>query len=155
MSDIVLLGEVEETIANSIARTLFVSGYADFCEENDCGRRPGPGGDWSNTAGKTPAEFNLMAYRLIGAFEQMNGASLICVFASACRENSVEFKTPPQEFVTQYGHYMAMSSMGHGVSWTDDHEPHFMSDREVSYPMFDPNEHFDYERFVERNEMTL
>lgn len=149
MKDIVLLGDVEKTIASNIARTLFVAGYADFCEENDCGNKPRPGGDWFNTAPKTPAEFTPMAFRLIGAFEERNQSALIAIFASACRENNISFETPPKEFVEQYGYYLAMSSLGHGVSWTDDHEPHFMSGKEVSYPMFDQNVHFDFSCFAD------
>lgn len=132
MSEIVLLKDVEKVIAGSIARTLFSEAYVSNEEEH--GRSPPQGRNWDNFVPKTPASGINHAYRLIGAFEQINNGVLIAIFAAACRDNNVEYTTPPREFVEAYGYYIAMESLGHGVSWNDDHNEHVFSGKEIQHP---------------------
>jgi hypothetical protein len=128
-------------IATSIARALFVSAYADHSE--DVGKNAPAGSNWYDIAPATPAKAVLEAYRLIGAFEQINGASLLAIFNQACVANSVDFQKVPEKFAKDYGFYIAMSSLGHGVSWTDDHNDYSISGKDIKHP-FRENEDYDF-----------
>lgn len=130
------------TIANSIARALFVSAYADYSEE--VGNSAPAGADWNDIAPVTPAKAVLEAYRLIGAFEQINGASLLAIFNQACIANNIDFQKVPEKFAKNYGFYIAMSSLGHGVSWTDDHNAYSISGKDIQHPLRE-NEDYGFE----------
>jgi hypothetical protein len=140
------MSTLETKIAESIARTLFVCAYADAVENGELDA-PGAsmGEDWMNIAPETPPEFLHEAFRLIGRIEQLNRMSLVCLLAQAAkadgvvycedlpdgsRRGLVEYPDIPDipdtareqyTYVSQFGHCLAMQSLGHGVSWFDDH----------------------------------
>ena len=122
------------------AKAFFVTAYADFVEEGhstdneltDEDRaarlalpRPGAGQDWMSYAPEPPPA----AYALAGQLWQgiadqkdifgtrLNGFCGVISLAERAKEADGE-DPDPEEF----GHYLAMQAMGHGVSWFDDHE---------------------------------
>lgn len=126
-----------EQIVNKMARTLFVSTYADAIDNDEIqGDAAGPGQDWMDVAPATPDRFQNEAWRLVGRIEQLNGMGLICLFAAACEADKESFEAmitryhadalteADWHYIGEFGHCLAMQSMGHGVSWFDDHE-HF------------------------------
>ncbi|HYG24487.1 MAG TPA: hypothetical protein VEH04_17040 [Verrucomicrobiae bacterium] len=126
---------VETIIAAEIARTLFVTAYADAVESGELDAPGASGGaDWMDVAPATPDNALAHAWRLIGRIEQCNRTSLACILAAACRADGVSFEKlledvelpdtarPRYTYLSQFGHYLAMQSLGHGVSWFDDHE---------------------------------
>jgi hypothetical protein len=103
------------------ARAFFVTAYADHVE--DCERevdydypRPGPGEDWCDYAPETPANAYALAGELWNALRAANGEA--GVYSLVLRAEAADGKAPDPEL---FGHYLAMQSMGHGVSWFDDH----------------------------------
>lgn len=149
------MSAIEIKIAESIARTLFVTTYADAVENGELKGHPGAsmGADWMDVAPETPAEFLHEAYRLIGRIEQINRMSLACLLAQAAKSDGVIYcedlpdgsrrglvedaniadtARPQYTYVEQFGHYLAMQSLGHGVSWFDDH-----NEFELKLPYFE------------------
>lgn len=111
------------------ARAFFVCAYADYCEDPDfCDDesdddddrdelpRPGPGEDWLDYAPETPANAYALAGELWARLESENRAS---VYVLAERAKAADGEDPDPD---QFGHYLAMQAMGHGVSWFDDHK---------------------------------
>jgi hypothetical protein len=114
-----------------MARALFVCQYADEVESGEL-QLPGagPGQDWMDVAPATPQPFIFEAYRLAGRIEQLNGTSLICLAAAARKADMAVSRHAdatwagqlPDSQLSDFGHYLAMQSLGHGVSGFDDHE---------------------------------
>jgi hypothetical protein len=103
------------------AQAFFVSAYADYCEDGETSTdhlpRPGPGGSWHEFAPPPPGYAYALAGRLWDALVRLNDIS--CIEQLAERANKADGKHPdPIEF----GWYLAMPAMGHGVHWFDDHK---------------------------------
>jgi hypothetical protein len=119
----------EKQIIDGIARALFVCAWADKQERlAEMGRKhsnPGPGGDWMDIAPKTPRAARDEALRLVGRLEQLNGAHVLCLLAYAAKADGMNPYADdfdyPADYARLFGHYVAMQSIGHGVSWFDDH----------------------------------
>jgi hypothetical protein len=113
-----------DPILTGTARTLFVIAWADRQEER--GRHLQ--GELMDQAPKTPMSAYLGAARLIGKYEAMNGLEIYCLLREARRvDNDADYS---EEYANDFGHYLAMMSLGHGVSWFDDH-----ADFELKVPM--------------------
>lgn len=123
------------------AKAFFVSAYADFVEEghstdNELTKaerkarlklpRPGAGEDWCDYAPEPPPAAFALAGELWAALEATNKANMYMLAERAekadtehvskcekCKENGFDAE--------EFGHYLAMQAMGHGVSWFDDH----------------------------------
>ncbi len=125
-----------ELIIQSMARTLFVSAYMDASENGELGPdmpRAGQGEDWMDVAPATPDYYTGQAWRLCGKIEQLNGMALICIFSKACIEDGGSFDQIvtawregeladcQRKYITDFGFFITMQSLGDGVSWFDDH----------------------------------
>ncbi len=106
----------EETTIAAMARTLFVTAWADREEEE--GRSLGRC-ELMHVAPSTEPEAGAAALRLVGRYEQANGMSLICIYAQACRADDIDQND--HENARLFGHYLAAQALGIGVSWFDDH----------------------------------
>lgn len=130
-----------DTWIESAARAFFVSAYADFVEEghstdNELTKaerkarlalpRPGAGEDWCDYAPETPPNAYALAGELWAALEAANKVS-VYVLAERAEQADGEHmgkcdKCKSSGFdAEEFGHYLAMQAMGHGVSWFDDH----------------------------------
>ena len=128
------------TIADGMARALFVSAYASAVEE--AGGSAGPGVDWKEVAPETPIEAVFDAGRLVGILENVNGCGVWTLYARACDadgdprieadvEGTLWGDTKRQ---CLFGLCLALEAIGHGVSWFDDHA-HFT----IEIPDFEAN----------------
>lgn len=126
---------MDNLIVKQMSRSLFVAAYADAIEQGELeGDGAGPGQDWMDVAPETPERFLFEAWRLTGKIEQINRMSLICLFAQACKADGESYEDiiarwhddalteADWKYLNDFGHYLAMQSLGHGVSWFDDHE---------------------------------
>lgn len=126
------------------AKAFFCTAYADFVEEGystdneltDDERearlalpRARGGQDWMDWMPEVPPA----AYALAGElWASLEAASKASVYVLANRAGRAEHKcdhdcADPCEAIDdidaeEFGHYLAMQAMGHGVSWFDDHE---------------------------------
>jgi hypothetical protein len=108
-------------IIDGMARAMFVCAWSD--EEEQAGRSY-PGEELLDVAPETPPEAVCEAWRLAGHFEALNRGSLWVLLNRALRadgETSEEAQDNADEQADDFGHYLAMRAMGHGVCWEDDH----------------------------------
>lgn len=120
---------LEKTLIDSMARTLFVCAYADQQEsraEDGLRAKLAKGGeDWFDVAPKTPAIARDEALKLWGRIEERNYNMFSLLYTAAKADgmdpNAFEFAWD-EEYVKSFGHYLVMGSLGHGVSWFDDHK---------------------------------
>jgi len=138
------------SIVDSMARTLWVSTYADWWDEapDDVqAKYPGAGAgeDWMDVApGGIPCDVEDQAWRLCGMIEQANGMALVCLAAAAHRaENEGDGCERSWHFDNDFGHCLAMMAMGTGVSWYDNHARFYLDSwsdeqkREMVVPAID------------------
>ena len=138
------LGPHAEKILKGMARALWVTSYADWAESQGRKKRvrmPRVGGDWDAVAGRTPSTANEAAQDLYVLFERENDKPMYALFEDAIHADTrrAEESVPssrhrgpivisPEEF----GHYLAMQALGHGVSWFDDH-----AEFDLEFPSFE------------------
>lgn len=122
-----------------MARALWVTSYADWVEnmvedkaQRDLG--PGPGGEWDDVTPDTPESADQAAEDLVVLIERANNAStgdptatLMDLYYRAVEADAAIFAAAPfvpdEKYAEEFGHYLAMEALGHGVSWRDDHAP--------------------------------
>lgn len=118
---------VRSIIVEAMARALFVSAYADAAEEADRDDlSPGPRGDWMDVAPETRDDAKEKAIEVVARIEKDNSITIEEAYAKA--EAAEGHRKPPTP--EDFGHYLGMQALGHGVSWMDDHPDH---DLEVPY----------------------
>lgn len=130
-----------DVVLKSMARTLFVCAWADRMEELK--RTKGwSGKDLMDLAPKTPRRALLTAAWLIGKIETANGYDISALLAKAWKADHDRWEERAQQhpepkrtenpftddgwlndvhYQDSFGHYLVMGSLGHGVSWFDDH----------------------------------
>lgn len=141
MSKFKIGSSLEETVALAMARAFFVSAWADNEEENG---RNYPGKDLMEVAPETPEFVVRFAYKFLGRIEQANDTNIYALVEQAAvadrypkddilqftRENRLAsyqnattraISATNGKYVSDFGHYLAMEGLGHGVSWFDDH----------------------------------
>lgn len=59
--------------------------------------------------------------QLVDTFEAINYSTIEKMYAQAAGMQGKHYRNPDPE---DFGHYLAMESLGHGVSWADDHPAH-------------------------------
>lgn len=144
---------LEQTIIDSIARTLFVDAYAFHCDNGEWNEgngapcegcslfgheeghpQPGGGEDWFDFAPETPSEFVDKAKAFVNKLVNANKASLRMLLVRAEEADSAEGwrgGIPPRSaYARDFGLCLAMMHLGTGVSWFDSH-PEF--ELEVPY----------------------
>lgn len=126
-------GDYDDEIRYGMARALWVTAYADAVEDDpdleEMGYpAAGPGEDWVDVAPMTPPSAESAAFRLSEMIERANGVGIDDLFGEAAIADGVTVDDLDAE---EFGHYLAMQALGHGVSWFDDHAtfgieiPHF------------------------------
>jgi hypothetical protein len=113
---------VRKMIVDAMARAFFVEAWARNEEEKPKFRERGYGGhghqvDIMDVAPRTNAAANAAAKELAKDIERANGRSLTSLYTTAVAQEGHRKEPNP----TDFGHYLAMQAMGHGVSWWDDH----------------------------------
>lgn len=120
-----------DSFLEGAAKAFFATAYADYVEEADstdndldeterndranCAR-PGAGEDWMDYLPAIPPNAYALAGELWEALHKANGEA--GVYSLVLRAEAADGKAPDAE---EFGHYLAMQAMGHGVSWFDDH----------------------------------
>jgi hypothetical protein len=115
-------------IIDGMARALFVTSWADEYEEN--GNRFPPQTEIMDVAPPTPREAYDQAWRLTGMIESLNRMGVYSLFVKALQADKAldekwsvaELEQAEKRWGDEFGHYLAMQAMGHGVSWFDNHE---------------------------------
>lgn len=115
-------------ITDSIARTLFVLDWVDRQEAK--GRRLGPG-NLFDKAPVTSVAAKRTANKIREYIEDDNRMSLDALFLKAMHDDGVD--NPTTKDMESFGYYLTMEMLGHGVSWTDDHENHGVILRYIEY----------------------
>ncbi len=131
--------DLKREVIEAAARALFVSAWSDACmcgndwescrlEEVDPNvehgsNDPGHGCELMVIAPDTPQDALLAGAAFIGALEQANGT---CIEALAARATQADIDAGNLEQgdevdPSDFGHYLAMQGLGHGVAWTDSH----------------------------------
>lgn len=119
---------VDEEIVESMARTFFVSAWADAMEE--AGRsRELSGQNLMDIAPETPDEAYEKAGEAARRIEDANGAALSALYEKMAGMPGRHRREPTPD---DFGFSLAMMYMGSGVSWFDDH-PGSDSDLDVPY----------------------
>lgn len=138
------------TIHEAMARAFFVCAWADAMEE--AGKLPGQC-ELMDIAPETSNQALDEAKKLYFEIEAENDIHLdefvppgftdgseedeyvLPGFVPSEDGNPEEEELQPwdTEAAEQFGHYLAMEAMGHGVRWSDDHEDH-----DLKVPFFDP-----------------
>jgi hypothetical protein len=133
-------------IIDGMARALYVEAYAYAVEEHEiAGAGAGQGEDWMDIAPDTPSYARDAALVLSGRITEKNGMSLICLIYQAAKadgistdgSDDIHYPDGDKEverywyerresrhcnYAEAFGHYLAMMSLGHGVSWFDNHK---------------------------------
>ncbi len=130
---------IAQGVLDGMARTLWVTSYADWVEGNEDGDadgsdHPGLGGDWDDVAPATPDAANRAAVQLGELYASANGVPLAALFVMAVRADAameLHEVDPDEKFKLvgfdgvplddEFGGGLAMMALGHGVSWFDDH----------------------------------
>lgn len=129
----------DNAILKGAARGLFVQAYASRQEERYSAgkknaRRAGPEEDWMDIAPPTPRDAYLAASWLLAKLECANKRSVFELITMAARADGLPgwgYVMATPSYQEDFGHYIAMQAVGHGVSWFDNHErfemeiPHF------------------------------
>jgi len=125
---------MHNVILDASARAAFVTAWADA--EEEAGRTHG-GEDYMDIAPKTPPEARDWAwtlwqkiwrqntdrfagFQLGGKHEEPLANWIEAAWAHAAEASGIDIHDDAEQ--TEFGHYVAMQAMGHGVSWEDDHE---------------------------------
>lgn len=118
-----------EDIVEATARALFVSSYADACDEGELTGHPGAGSgeDWMDVAPETPETALEVARSLALEYTRQNDVETIEALLDRAMEAD---ELAGQRWNGVYGDIryrhelgfcLAMQSLGHGVGWFDDH----------------------------------
>lgn len=107
---------IRELAKEGAARAFFVSAWADGAEE--AGHSFGGGTNLDDVAPATPDEILDGADQFLDSLEKLNRASIGELYREAAAAPGRHSREPDPE---EFGYYMAMQSMGHGVGWYDDH----------------------------------
>lgn len=108
----------QSPIISGMARALFILEWADWEEEAG---RTYPGQALEHVAPPTPREAFDAAHNLAGRFEQLNGYDIRALLWQAAVADGRPHADPGKQYAENFGHYLAMQALGHGVGWFDDH----------------------------------
>lgn len=120
-----------EEFAEGAARAAFVSSWADYQEERG---KTYPGKNLMDVAPSTPLSAYVWAGQLIGKMEELNSRNIHAIGAAVAEADGLGWMAFDG---ADFGHYMAMQALGHGVSWSDDHsQPKWLKVPYMEYDWF-------------------
>lgn len=111
------INKLNADIEGSMATSLYLTAFADLTDELDCPL--GGGADYVDSSGETPPSYKFEAAFLTGKIEHLNNKSMADLYLQAIETDGIQDTDKNRD---DFGHYMVMESLGHGVSWEDDHE---------------------------------
>ena len=124
MSNVHSDSDFRDEFIEGAARAFFVSAYADFVDDPER-EQDGydylsayMGADWADCAPEvTPPNAYALAGELWAGLGYLNGPCGVYTLA-----NNAEAADGAPIDAGEFGHYLAMEAMGHGVGWFDDHK---------------------------------
>lgn len=128
------MSDTYDIIAEGMARALWCDAWANWADEqhqkNPKVRYYPPGCELMDHMPAVPQRAYNEAWRLFGAIEELNGGTMAVLCHRAwLADNSpgkdseeCNWTNAGQDYWKEFGHYLAMEALGHGVSWADDHE---------------------------------
>jgi hypothetical protein len=111
---------LEPSSIEGVAKALWIPAWADYQVEID-GEDPGPGGDWVDIAPEVPDDVMNRARDYIHRLESANSKSMVALLMDASRADGVSGDELDDEYAEDFGYYITMQGLGHGVGWEDDH----------------------------------
>jgi hypothetical protein len=105
-----------EEFAEGAARAVWVQAWADHQEQKGKTLR----GELMHQAPATPLSAYVWAGELMGRLAELNKSDIHRLSVKAVEADLARRRDVPFSMV-DFGHYMAMQALGHGVSWFDDH----------------------------------
>jgi hypothetical protein len=114
----------EDIIVEAMARAMFVSSWADYEEEHG---RYYPGQELMDIAPDTPQDAIDEAVKLYDEIEEINDIDFNDFIPPGFSDDW------DRELADEFGHYLAMEALGHGVSWMDDYEHHGLKIPNIEY----------------------
>lgn len=105
-----------DEFVDAAARAMWVSSWASAAEEQG----ESFGGDLMDVAPPTPDEAIEAAEVFATRLARVNEVDIDRLWVRAAHAPGKHYREPTVE---DFGHYLAMASLGHGVSWFDDHPP--------------------------------
>lgn len=139
------MSDIYNTIATAMARALWCDAWASWADEQHqkdrSVRHYPPGCELMDYMPELPPRAHNEAWRLFGQIEALNGCHMCHLCVRAYEADKVEvpadFAHAPEwvdcseSYWRDFGHYLAMMALGHGVSWFDDH-----ADFEIKFPSY-------------------
>jgi len=117
--------QVREAILSEMARTFFVTAYADAWDNKELpptAPHAGPGDEWFACAPEeTPRAARVLAESLVTAIETHDDVKVEEVFQRNADLTEGHLSEPTPD---SFGYCLAMECLGHGVGWGDDHPEH-------------------------------
>lgn len=111
---------MSDAVKDGMASAFFATAWADMVEEEGMDVNLS-GEEITNIMPEIDPSAEASAEKLYKRIEKDNGRSMERIVEEMyMREGGDE----DYEFEELFGHYLAMESMGHGVSWSDDHAHH-------------------------------
>lgn len=117
---------MENVIRKGMAQAFWMSAWADWQESGECPAEfkvSLSGAKIEEVCGEPNAPqsdiIEEKVDQLVGQLMALNGADVSELFQAACAADKLE---GTDEEAEEFGHYLAMQSMGSGVSWFDRHE---------------------------------
>lgn len=128
--------DLRDSILEGMARALWISAYMEFIgnlhEEglstDQIEERgfpvAGGGENWDVVAPDTPIDAEKAAHALAAAYAAANKVEDVTDILVWAIQADIAVKPTEldDDYAELFGHYLAMSALGHGVSWFDDHE---------------------------------
>ena len=115
-----------EAFVEGAARAVWVQAWADHQESKGKALR----GELMHQAPATPLSAYVWAGELMGRIAEKNKTSIhVLAVRAAEADGTTDIN------VEEFGHYLAMQALGHGVSWFDDH---------AKFPLKLPHMEYDY-----------
>ena len=106
------LAKLTKEIERAMTRTFFVTGWSSH---HDYQGREDP---FEVAPKRMPADVRAFTTKYIKKLEAANGLPVAVLFEVAAQAPGKHYVGPT---TADFGHYVAMEAVGHGVAWTDDH----------------------------------
>ena len=105
-------GRCEVDIFEAVAKALWADAWSSWADENPDDAGSLSGVEIFDVLPPTPEPYTREAYRLVGAVEYRNSLDIHALHAG----------TPEYPDPENFGHYLAMQAMGHGVGLWEESE---------------------------------
>lgn len=114
---------MRDEIIEAMANAFWVSSYADWWENEGTLDDPHAcsGEDWMDCSLDIPDTAYVLAHKFCETIEESYDLTIEQLYNNTIALPGKHYKDPCFE---DFGHYLAMEAMGHGVSWSDDHPDH-------------------------------